>query len=199
MPTRHTRAGARPRRHRRSAATALVTIAGVAVLALAAVAVAKSFTLEVAKNATVTDMTTNVTKHEAIATNAKGFGVYWLSGDSKSHPKCTQANGCFKFWPPVTVKSAKALSKAAGISGKLSTWSRNGFTQVVLGGHPLYTFAPDTKKDDATGQGVVGFGGTWHVATASGGSQTSSSTQPSSGTQSPNQPPAMTTPPPYQY
>ena len=98
--------------------------------------------------------------------NKKGFAVYWLRGDSKSHPECTKANDCFKFWPPVTAKSAKALSKAPGISGKLKSWKRDGFTQAVLGGHPIYTFAPDTKKDDATGEGVVAFGGTWHVVTA---------------------------------
>lgn len=199
MPSRPSRAGVRRRRPRRSAATALAVIAGVAVFAMAGIAAAKSLTLQLAKNATVTNMAKNVTTHETIATNAKGFAVYWLSGDSKTHPKCTKANGCFKFWPPVTVKSAKALSKAAGISGKLSTWSRNGITQAVLGGHPLYTFAPDTKKDDATGQGIVGFGGTWHVVTASGGSQPSSASQPSSGTQSTNQPPAMTNPYPYTY
>jgi predicted lipoprotein with Yx(FWY)xxD motif len=200
MPSRVFPGG--PRRHsvRRTAATALAALtafAAVAAFAVAGIAVAKSLVLQVAKNATVTDMTTNVTEHEAIAINAKGFAVYWLSGDSKTHPKCTQANGCFKFWPPVTVKSAKSLSKAAGISGKLSTWSRDGFKQVVLGGHPLYTFAPDTKKDDSTGQGVVGFGGTWHVVTASGGSQPAS--QPSSGTQTTSQPPAMMNPNPYMY
>jgi predicted lipoprotein with Yx(FWY)xxD motif len=188
MPSRLSRGGARG--PRRSLVVLVAVIAAAAALAVAGMAAAKSFTLKVAKNATVTDMTTNVTTHEAIATNTKGFAVYWLSGDSKSHPKCTKANGCFKFWPPVTVKSAKDLTKAPGISGKLSSWKRDGFVQAVLGGHPLYTFAPDTKKDDATGQGVVGFGGTWHVVTASAGSQ-------SQGSQSPNQPPAMTTP--YQY
>jgi predicted lipoprotein with Yx(FWY)xxD motif len=162
----------------------------VAMLAVAAVAIAKTFTLNVAKNATVTNMTTMVTKHENIAVNGRGFAVYWLSGDSKSHPKCTQANRCFKFWPPVTASSAKALSKAAGISGKLTSWSRNGFVQAVLGGHPIYTFAPDTKKHDATGEGVVGFGGTWHVVTASGAKTPAATGQQSNPSPNPN---------PYQY
>jgi len=159
-------------------------------LAVAAVAIAKTFTLNVAKNATVTNATTMVTKHETIAVNGKGFAVYWLSGDSKSHPECTQANGCFRFWPPVTAASARALSKAPGISGRLTNWKRNGFTQAVLGGHPIYTFAPDTKKHDATGDGIVNFGGTWHVVRA-GADKTSAQTgQPSD---------PSPTPPPYQY
>jgi predicted lipoprotein with Yx(FWY)xxD motif len=174
--------------NRRTRARGLTLIAGAviaAMLAVAAVAIAKTFTLNVAKNATVTNAETMATTHENIAVNGRGFAVYWLSGDSKSHPKCTQANGCFRFWPPVTAASAKALSKATGISGKLTSWKRNGFTQAVLGGHPIYTFAPDTKKHDATGDHVVAFGGTWHVVTASG-STSASTNQPSNPNPNPN-------------
>ena len=176
MPTRLTRA---------RGATLIAGAVIVAMLAVAAVALAKTFTLNVAKNATVTNAQTMATTHENIGVNGKGFAVYWLSGDSKSHPKCTQANQCFKFWPPVTAASAKALSKASGISGKLTSWKRDGFTQAVLGGHPIYTFAPDTKKDDATGDHVVGFGGTWHVVTASG-STSATTNQPSNPNPNPN-------------
>jgi predicted lipoprotein with Yx(FWY)xxD motif len=184
MSTRLIRA--RGRRGRRSTATLVAGAVVVAMLAVAAVAIAKSFTLNVAKNATVTNMSTMVTKHENIAVNGKGFAVYWLTGDSKSHPKCTKGNGCFSFWPPVTAASAKALSKAPGISGKLTSWKRNGFTQAVLGGHPLYTFAPDTKKHDATGEGIVGFGGTWHALTVSSGHSTTQAGQQSNPNPMPN-------------
>lgn len=183
MPSRLTRDGGR--RRRRSAATLIAGAVAAAMLAVAGIAIAKTFTLNIAKNATVTNMTTMVTKHENIAVNGKGFAVYWLSGDSKSHPECTKAKGCFKFWPPVTAASAKALSKAPGISGKLTSWKRDGFTQAVLGGHPIYTFAPDTKKHDATGDHVVGFGGTWHVVTASG-STSANTNQPSTADPNPN-------------
>ncbi len=176
MPTRLTRA---------RGATLIAGAVIVAMLAVAAVALAKTFTLNVAKNATVTNAQTMATTHENIGVNGRGFAVYWLSGDSKSHPKCTQANECFKFWPPVTAASAKALSKASGISGKLTSWKRDGFTQAVLGGHPIYTFAPDTKKHDATGDHVVGFGGTWHVVTASG-STSANTNQPSNPNPNPN-------------
>jgi predicted lipoprotein with Yx(FWY)xxD motif len=174
--------------NRRTRGRGLTLIAGAviaAMLAVAAVAIAKTFTLNVAKNATVTNAETMATTHENIAVNGRGFAVYWLSGDSKSHPKCTQANGCFRFWPPVTAASAKALSKATGISGKLTSWKRNGFTQAVLGGHPIYTFAPDTKKHDATGDHVVGFGGTWHVVTAAGGKPSAPTGQQSNPTPNP--------------
>jgi len=162
MLTHLIRAGRRHQRRHTAIAVAALTAAGV--LAMAGMAIARSFTLNVAKSATVTDMSAHTTKHEAIIVNTKGFAVYWLTGDSKTHPECTSGNGCFDVWPPVTAASAKSLAKASGIKGKLTTWSRDGFVQAVLGGHPLYTFAPDSKRDDATGEGIVGFGGTWHVA-----------------------------------
>jgi predicted lipoprotein with Yx(FWY)xxD motif len=159
------------RRPRRRAAFLVAGVAAVTVLALAGLAVAKAFTLKVGKHATVENTTKHTTKHEAIVTNAKGFAVYWLTGDTKAHPKCTEANHCFSFWPPVTAASAKSLSKAAGISSKLTGWTHDGFTQAVLGGHPLYTFSADSKKGVATGEGVVSFGGTWHVAVPAKGTQ----------------------------
>ena len=60
------------------------------------------------------------TVHENIVVNSKGRAVYWLSGDSKSHPKCTKANGCLRFWPPVKVASRSNGQAAKGFGG---TWS----------------------------------------------------------------------------
>ena len=111
----------------------IVAIAGFATAAMVGVAVAKTFTLSIAKNAQVTN-TRGISTRENVVVDARGFAVYTLSGDSMQHPKCTKANGCFAFWPPVKVASAKALSKASGISGKLAVWHRNGFFQVTLAG-----------------------------------------------------------------
>ncbi len=145
----------------------IAAIAGLATALLVSVALAKTFTLQVAKDAKVTN-TAHVTKSETIIINSRGRAAYALTGDSKRHPECTKADGCFQFWLPVTVSSAKKLSKASSIKGKLGTWHRNGFTQVTLGGHPLYTFVLDTHKRAATGEGIKSFGGTWHVAKPSG-------------------------------
>jgi predicted lipoprotein with Yx(FWY)xxD motif len=167
-----------PRRIRRGGAKAavgtLVGFAGFATAALVGVAIAKTFTLQVAKNASVTNQSAT-TKTENIVVTRSGRAVYVLTGDSTRHPKCTKANGCFSFWPPVTVSSTKKLSKAPGIRGKLGVWHRNGFLQVTLAGHPLYRYAGDSQKGSATGQGIHTFGGTWQViktATAVGGTTT---------------------------
>lgn len=142
-----------------------MAIAGFATAALVGVALAKSFTLQVAKGAKVTNTLSQSTA-ENIIVNSRGRAVYALTGDSKGHPECTKPSGCFQFWPPVKVSSAKQLSKATGIRGQLGVWHRNGFLQVTLAGHPLYTFGGDTHKDAATGEGIKSFGGTWHVAKA---------------------------------
>lgn len=101
---------------------------------------------------------------EPIVTNARGVAVYWLGGDSARHPECTAANGCFGFWPPVKLARGARLNRTAAVKGRLGTFRRDGFTQVTLNGHPLYTFSQDAnRRASAGGDGVQSFGGTWHV------------------------------------
>lgn len=169
------------RRHAlRSALAVAVGTAGFATAALVAVALAKTFTINAVSNAKVTNAS-NKTVREGIAINGKGFAVYTLSGETRNHPECTKANKCFQFWFPVKVKSTKNMTKAPHVKGSLGTWKRNGFIQVTLGGHPLYTFIGDTHKKAATGEGIKSFGGTWHVVKAGAGK---SSTTMTSGTSS---------------
>jgi predicted lipoprotein with Yx(FWY)xxD motif len=157
----------------------LAVFAGLAVMA--GVALAKTNTLNVAK-VKVTNQTM-VTTTESAAVNSKQRAVYTLTGDSKKHSECTMANTCLSFWLPVTVKSAKTKPLLAkGIKGKVSIWHRNGFFQVLLGGHPLYTFVEDAKKDTAVGEGIKSFGGVWHVVKVA---------TKASPTKAPSSPPAM--------
>jgi predicted lipoprotein with Yx(FWY)xxD motif len=158
-----------PNRFRRHAlmVVALATGAGLAVLT--GLALAKTFTLHVAKTGKVTNSSTMQTVSEPIAVSKNGHAVYTLTGDTVRHPECTKANGCFSFWPPVTVSSAKPKpTAAAGIKGKLGTRKLGAKFQVTLNGHPLYNYSADSAKAAATGEGIVAFGGTWHVVKASG-------------------------------
>lgn len=170
---------------RRRAAISVASAAGIAVASVAGVAVAKSFTLQVAKGAKVADSVTMTTTHEPIIVDSGGFAVYYLTGESIHHPLCTSMV-CLAVWPPVKVSSAKQLSKAPGITGKLGTWRRDGFLQVTLNGHPLYTFAPDHQKHVADGQAINSFGGTWFVVPPSaafkGASRPATTTKPSTST-----------------
>ena len=140
----------------------------------------RTLTLQVAKGASVTNQSGS-TKTENIVVSSKGRAVYTLSGDTTTHQKCTKANGCFSFWPPVTVSSAKNLSKAAGIKGKLGTFKNHGVTQLTLNGQPLYYFTPDLQagnKHQATGDELKTFGSIWHIVKASGSSSSHSAPSP---------------------
>ena len=140
----------------------LAGVAGFSVAVVAGIAGAKTFTLQMAKNAKVTNQA-GTTKHEAIAVTGLGRAVYELTGDRPGHPECKASNQCFMFWPPVKVKSARGLTKAPGIKGKLGVWHRHGFIQLTLGGHPLYRYSGDSSRATAVGEGIKTFGGTWHV------------------------------------
>ncbi len=174
----------RVRAPRRFALIIVTALVGVATATLVSVAVAKTFTLEIAKGVKVSNITnpSTMTKVENVAANSRGRAVYTLSGDSKRHPKCTKSNGCFGFWPPVTVASGKKPSKASAIKGRLGVWRRSGINQVTLNGHPLYTFSMDRGKGRAHGDGIATFGGVWHVIKTSRGAS-SSGTSSSSTTQ----------------
>ncbi len=150
------------RAHRRLLAGVGAVVVAITALSLVGIALAKTFTLTVAHGARVTNVQGQVT-HENIVVTGRGRAVYTLSGDSAHHPECTAHNGCFAFWPPVTVRSAHRLNKAGSVRGRLGTWRRDGFLQVTLSGHPLYNFAGDPHVRMANGEGIQSFGGTWHV------------------------------------
>jgi predicted lipoprotein with Yx(FWY)xxD motif len=184
MSVRPPRVAARPRRFALILVTALV---GVATAALVSVAVAKTFTLEIAKHAKISDLGAMAATAN-IAVNSKGHAVYTLSGDSKTHQKCTKSNGCWGFWPPATIASGKKPTAQKGIKGKLGTWRHGGINQLTLNRHPLYTFSMDTGKNNAHGDGVNTFGGIWHVVKTS-------ATKPASTNTGTTSPPST----PYSY
>jgi len=100
-----------------------------------------------------------------VLTNANGFTLYWFSLDTSATSKCGGA--CAAAWPPV----AGPVSAAAGVSlsGKLATITRSGGSkQETYNGHPLYTFSGDSGPGKTSGNGISGFGGTWHAVTTSG-------------------------------
>ena len=152
-------------RRLRHLALALITVGAAAGAVLVGMALAKSFVLRVANGATVTNTKRAVT-HENIVVGSRGHAVYTLSGDSRRHPECTQANSCFQFWPPAKVSSAGKLSGAHGVKGRIGVWRRDGFTQLTLNGHPLYNYAGDGRQPRGHGRGNHGL--RWHLARGQG-------------------------------
>ncbi|MCL2768802.1 MAG: hypothetical protein FWD42_01660 [Solirubrobacterales bacterium] len=122
---------------------------------------------------------------EKVAVNSQGRTLYALSPETAGHLLCKSAE-CLNFWPPLTVRSAKAkLHAGPGVKGKLGTLRRgpNKF-QVTLAGMPLYTFKGDSAKGQANGQGLKTFGGTWHVVTEGGSTHSGSAGKSGGGGES---------------
>jgi predicted lipoprotein with Yx(FWY)xxD motif len=168
------------RRGRGAAGLGVLIIAAALVVAVTAFAAARAVMLRTAR---VHLTGPSGKRTERIAVNGRGVTVYWLGGETTRHLLC-KTKQCFMFWPPVKV-SHGAKVKAVGFKGRLGTLRRKGFTQATLNGHPVYTFVQDGgKRGVATGDGVVAFGGPWHVfketaghsSATSGGSSSTTST-----------------------
>ena len=115
-----------------------------------------------------------------VLTNAAGFTLYTFQADKGSTSVCYGA--CAQFWPPVIGTAHMAAGQ--NISGHFGTTTRkDGKIQVTFNGHPLYTYAGDTKPGQTSGNGINQSGGIWNVITAAGGAGTVSapSSSPSSG------------------
>jgi len=95
-----------------------------------------------------------------ILANGTGYTLYWFSEDTPTYTACDDV--CVPQWPPMTGKPEVVTGDA--LPGKLGTLYRsNGALQATYDGHPLYTFAGDFRPGDVGGNGVVQFGGRWHV------------------------------------
>jgi predicted lipoprotein with Yx(FWY)xxD motif len=135
---------------------------GVAVVALATVVAgcgsSKSSggggtaTLAPAKNVAASSLQTQSTKIGSVLVNSKGMTIYELAGDTAANQTCNSS--CQAFWPPVT----------------------SGGSQLVINGHPAFTFAEDSAAGQVHGQGVKDTWGTWWVLNASGNPITGSPT-----------------------
>ena len=88
---------------------------------------------------------------KVMADAATGMTVYTFRKDTANTSVCY--DDCAKKWPPFMAKEeAKADGALAVIERKDGTY------QWALDGKPLYFWAGDTAKGDATGDGI---GGVW--------------------------------------
>ena len=71
-------------------------------------------------------------------------------------------------WPPLTATTSPKAKGAVKASLLGTTKRADGSREVTYAGHPLYTFAGDTRAGQTTGQGSNGFGAPWWVVTPAG-------------------------------
>jgi predicted lipoprotein with Yx(FWY)xxD motif len=133
------------------------------------------------------------TKHTSLGTilvTGSGRTLYADRGDTPRHFACT--GGCLTIWPPLKATGAVKASGAAN-KANLGKTKGPGGEMVTYKGHPLYTFASDSKSNPTSGEGQNGF----YVVGASGSMITNPS-KPTTSTPSPT-PPTTTTSPSSQY
>jgi predicted lipoprotein with Yx(FWY)xxD motif len=101
-----------------------------------------------------------------VLVTATGRVVYDLSSDHRSRVSCSAT--CMKYWPQVLADGPVVAGPGVkqSLLGKIK--APNGKEQVTYNKWPLYTYVADTKAKEASGEGVVAFGGTWKAMHPSG-------------------------------
>jgi predicted lipoprotein with Yx(FWY)xxD motif len=101
-----------------------------------------------------------------VLVDRQGRTLYLFGRDSGTMSACTGA--CAVNWPPLRVRRTPLVGSGAKPSDVGRTARPDGISQLTYKGHPLYTFAHDTKAGDVNGEGIATFGGTWYVVGTDG-------------------------------
>jgi predicted lipoprotein with Yx(FWY)xxD motif len=116
--------------------------------------------------AATTTVATQRTSLGTVLVDAKGRTLYLFEKDK---PTASTCNGsCAAVWPPLMSTGAPAAGHGVLKSTLGSVKRSDGSTEVTYAGHPLYTYAGDTKAGQAKGQALDQFGAEWYVLSPSG-------------------------------
>jgi predicted lipoprotein with Yx(FWY)xxD motif len=99
-----------------------------------------------------------------ILTDGSGRTLYLFEKDKGAASTCNGA--CAGLWPPLTATGAAGRGVSAAKLGSIKR--ADGKTEATYAGHPLYTYAGDSKPGDTRGQGLDQFGAEWYVLAPSG-------------------------------
>jgi predicted lipoprotein with Yx(FWY)xxD motif len=99
-----------------------------------------------------------------VLVGANGKTLYGFVPDvAAGKPSCNDA--CATTWPALTVTGDFTVGAGLDKSNFKTVTRDDGSTQLQIGTHPLYYYAPDAKAGDTNGQGI---GGKWYVVGADG-------------------------------
>ena len=119
---------------------------------------------------------TGSTAASVVSTKTSSLGTFLVDGqgrtlylwDADHGPMSTCTAACAQAWPPLTTTGAPKASGAVK-SSLLGTATRaDGSREVTYAGHPLYTYAGDTRPGQTTGEGSDSFGAPWWTVTTAG-------------------------------
>jgi predicted lipoprotein with Yx(FWY)xxD motif len=110
--------------------------------------------------------------------------VYVLTSGTHQNVPCTSTSGCTNVWPSLPLTSATSASKAgSGIQSAMlgKRELSDGKTYPTYAGWLMYEYSGDSGPDQAGGEGISSFGGTWYVLSPSGTPITARTTNSSGG------------------
>jgi predicted lipoprotein with Yx(FWY)xxD motif len=128
----------------------LFGLVGIGALALASSAFAQS-----ARSSKATIVMTRKTSLGTILVTSAGRSLYLDTADKSGHPACT--GSCLSIWPPLKASGTVKASGGAKAADLGTIKIAGGIKQVTYKGHPLYTFASDSKSGETSGEGQNGF------------------------------------------
>ena len=97
--------------------------------------------------------------------DAQGRTLYLFMKDKNDKSAC--AGACATGWPPL-LTSGKPKAGTGVASKLLGTTVRRSGRQVTYDGHPLYTYAGDSRPGQTNGEGSNAFGAAWYVLAPNG-------------------------------
>jgi predicted lipoprotein with Yx(FWY)xxD motif len=113
-----------------------------------------------------TTVSSRSTKIGTVIVNGAQHTLYLFGKDSTNKSHCTGL--CAASWPPLmTSGPPKASGKAK--QSLLGRIKRGSSFQVTYNGHPVYTYAGDSKAGQTKGEGLEAYGGEWYAMAPGGG------------------------------
>ncbi|HVU60866.1 MAG TPA: hypothetical protein VG899_14605 [Mycobacteriales bacterium] len=112
----------------------------------------------------------NVSGLGNVVVDGRGRTVYVLTKGTTKNAPCTDASGCTKYWPDLSLPDGTTAATAgSGLnSSLLATKQADGETYATYNGWLLYEYVGDTAAGQGHGQGVKDTWGTWYALSASG-------------------------------
>lgn len=93
-----------------------------------------------------------------VLVDSEGRTLYYFEKDQGEKSACYGA--CEKAWPPLTGTPKGTGGTQSSMFG--TTKRKDGTTQVIYAGWPLYTFEGDSKPGEDNGTDSKAFGATWY-------------------------------------
>lgn len=104
--------------------------------------------------------------HGRVITDGEGRALYAFSLDQPNQSNC--AERCAEQFPP-KLKTGIINPGPQIASDRLNTMVRkDGLRQITFVGRPLHYYVADKAEARSFGQGLQGFGGTWHLVRPDG-------------------------------